>query len=266
MPQTNLKRSQFTFYASYFDAVENLPKTRRYEALRAIIAYALEGALPADLTPAANGVFTAIRPNLDASRVKAAARRKELRQGAGDPFLDCPAGHNTDGFDSPTGMNKKKNKKENKKENKNENKNENESKNESKHENEIEYAGEREDQAASESDSETAVKAAPDRGAAREEAARGAAAFFLPSDPRDPLSVMAREEPRLGRVLDQLQSYWQRQGQPLTEQERKLVAWTLALREPEERITAVLEAISNKQRLIPARRDRSSPGPVYPAV
>ena len=112
MPKTQFSRNQFTFYRAYFDSVEHLPKARRYEALRALILYALEGVSPEALSPAAAGVFEAIRPNLDSGRTKAAARLKEL---SADPFLSVP--------DLPAGNNKKENKNKKEKENKNEEEN-----------------------------------------------------------------------------------------------------------------------------------------------
>lgn len=73
MKQEVLNRGQFTFYASYFIAVEKLPKSHRYEVLQGIIRFALYGEEPA-LTGAARSVFEALRPNLDSGRAKAAAR------------------------------------------------------------------------------------------------------------------------------------------------------------------------------------------------
>lgn len=73
MEKVSLQRGQFTFYASYLDAVETLPKCRRYEALLAIAHYGLRGEEPALRGPAAS-VFAAIRPHLENGRVKAAAR------------------------------------------------------------------------------------------------------------------------------------------------------------------------------------------------
>lgn len=73
MKKELLRRGQFTFYASYFHAVEGLPKCRKTEALLAIIRYGLYGEEPA-LTGAARSVFEALRPNLDSGRAKAAAR------------------------------------------------------------------------------------------------------------------------------------------------------------------------------------------------
>lgn len=109
MPSKPLSRNQFTFYASYFTAIEHLPKARRYEALRAVILYALEGAEPSELSASSSAVFDLIKPTLDSARIKAAARLREKgKEPAPDPF------------DFPTGRNKKENKKKNKSENKNE--------------------------------------------------------------------------------------------------------------------------------------------------
>lgn len=90
MESEALHRGQFTFYASFFDAVERLPKSRRYEALSAIIRYGLDGVEPRELSGAAASVFAAVRPNLDSARVKAA---KRLAQKEAE----------TDGFVPPTG-------------------------------------------------------------------------------------------------------------------------------------------------------------------
>jgi hypothetical protein len=76
MKNETLKRGQFTFYASFYDAVAQLPKSRRYEALSAIIRYGLEGETPETLTGCAAGVFSAVRPILDNARTKAANRMR----------------------------------------------------------------------------------------------------------------------------------------------------------------------------------------------
>ena len=68
-----LQRGQFTFYASYLDAVEKLPKNRKCEALLAIVRYGLRGEEPV-LTGSSASVFAAIRPHLENGRIKAAAR------------------------------------------------------------------------------------------------------------------------------------------------------------------------------------------------
>lgn len=64
-------RSQFTFYASYFNAVDRLPKSRRAEAFYAIVLYALDGVEPEGLSAGVDGVFEACRPNIDSGRSKA---------------------------------------------------------------------------------------------------------------------------------------------------------------------------------------------------
>ena len=74
MKNEKLHRGQFTFYASFYEAVERLPKSRRYEALSAIIRYGLEGEVPEELNGCAAGVFSAVRPILDNGRTKAANR------------------------------------------------------------------------------------------------------------------------------------------------------------------------------------------------
>lgn len=76
MQSTELQRTQFTFYRSYLDAVLKLPKSRQFEALEAIIQYALYGTTPQSMSPKVEAVFTAIRPNLDVARLKALHRMK----------------------------------------------------------------------------------------------------------------------------------------------------------------------------------------------
>ncbi len=74
METETLHRGQFTFYASFYDAVKQLPKSHRYEALSAIIRYGLDGEEPEKLSGAAASVFAMARPNLDSARMKAAKR------------------------------------------------------------------------------------------------------------------------------------------------------------------------------------------------
>lgn len=74
-----LRRSQFTFYASFFEAVDRLPRSRQLETYRAIVDYALNGTEPA-LTGPPSMVFAALRPNLDAARSKAIARLSSARR------------------------------------------------------------------------------------------------------------------------------------------------------------------------------------------
>ncbi len=213
MSKKNLHRTQFTFFASYFTAIEHLPKSRRYEALRAVICYALEGALPEDLAPSAQAVFDAIRPNLESGRVKAAARLAELSREGGDG-----------GSDPPAGSDKKKNKKEN--ENKNKYKNEREEENEEENEGDAAPAGEARTGAA------FAEKALSSR-------AEG-----------DELSELGRGDPKVGRAVDGFLRHWEKASRPLTPEERRLTAWALALHGPEEQARALWDAVLQDRRQV----------------
>ena len=74
-----LRRSQFTFYASFFEAVDRLPRSRQLETYRAIADYALNGTEP-ELTGGPAVVFTAVQPILENGRTKAAARLSSSRR------------------------------------------------------------------------------------------------------------------------------------------------------------------------------------------
>ena len=74
-----MKRKQFTFYASYYDAVKVLPKREQVEVILAICAYALEENEPS-LTGTAAAIFSLARPTLDASRRKAESGQKGGKQ------------------------------------------------------------------------------------------------------------------------------------------------------------------------------------------
>ena len=72
-----MKREQFTFYRSYYDAVKQLPEKDKRSALElflAVCAYALDGEEP-QLSGIPLALFTLIRPTLD-SGMKQAQRRK----------------------------------------------------------------------------------------------------------------------------------------------------------------------------------------------
>lgn len=60
-----MKRKQFTFYASYYDAVKVLPKRSRADVFMAICAYCLDGEEPV-LHPNLRETFETIRPAMDA--------------------------------------------------------------------------------------------------------------------------------------------------------------------------------------------------------
>ena len=75
-----LQRGQFTFYASFFQAVDSLPQSRQLEVYRAIMEYALYGVEPS-LTGSSASVFSVVRAVLESGRSKANAR---LKQGTSD--------------------------------------------------------------------------------------------------------------------------------------------------------------------------------------
>lgn len=66
-----LEREQFTFYRSFWEAIQVLPKKDRLPILEAIISYGLDGAEPECLSQSQLAFFLLIRPVLDASRKKA---------------------------------------------------------------------------------------------------------------------------------------------------------------------------------------------------
>lgn len=77
-----MERGQFTFYRSYWQALQNLPKKERLAAYEAICDYALNGEEHA-LTGAAATAFILIRPTLDSGRKKAANGKHGGENGKG---------------------------------------------------------------------------------------------------------------------------------------------------------------------------------------
>lgn len=71
-----MKRNQFTFYSSYWDAIRLLPKKERAPVLEAVIAYALDETEPEGLSGVATSIFTLIRPTLDSGRKRASAGKQ----------------------------------------------------------------------------------------------------------------------------------------------------------------------------------------------
>jgi hypothetical protein len=68
-----MERSQMTFYASFWDAINSLSKKDQLPVLRAVISYGLNGYHEETLSQSQNAFFTLMQPNLDASRKKAAS-------------------------------------------------------------------------------------------------------------------------------------------------------------------------------------------------
>ena len=71
-----MRREQFTFYRSYYEALKNLPKRDQTAVLMAVIGYALDEDEPS-LSGVPLSVFTLIRPTLDSGRNKAKNRMKK---------------------------------------------------------------------------------------------------------------------------------------------------------------------------------------------
>jgi DnaD/phage-associated family protein len=68
-----MKREQFTFYRSYYEAIKTLPAKELKSVLLAICSYALDEEVPV-LSGISNSVFVLIRPTLDSGRKKAENR------------------------------------------------------------------------------------------------------------------------------------------------------------------------------------------------
>lgn len=68
-----MRREQFTFYRSYYEALKHLPKRDQTAVLVAVIGYALDETEPS-LSGVPLSVFTLIRPTLDSGRNKAKNR------------------------------------------------------------------------------------------------------------------------------------------------------------------------------------------------
>ena len=89
-----LQRGQFTFYASFYHALESMPKCRQLEVYQGIARYALYGVMPS-FTGSSESVFNAIRPILDVGRMKAGARLKKMQA---ERALSC---NSTEGDELP---------------------------------------------------------------------------------------------------------------------------------------------------------------------
>lgn len=62
-------KDSFVFYASFYEAISNLPGETRLEVYEAICKYALQGELP-ELSPIAKAMFTVMRPVMDAASAR----------------------------------------------------------------------------------------------------------------------------------------------------------------------------------------------------
>ena len=78
------RRKQFTFYASYYDALMRLPKRRQWPTALAMIRYALEGEEPREDSLYSPAAFMLMRPNIDSGRSKAQQKLREKRDREGE--------------------------------------------------------------------------------------------------------------------------------------------------------------------------------------
>lgn len=84
-------RKQFTFYRSFWEAIQIIPKEEQTAVLLAVCAYALDDIEP-ELSGTSLAIFKLMRPTLDSARRKAESGRKggERHNDAADlpPTLD----------------------------------------------------------------------------------------------------------------------------------------------------------------------------------
>ena len=66
-------RLQMTFYSSFYDAIDSMPKKDQLPVFRAVVSYGLYGQHTENLTAAQNAFFILMKPSLDSSRRKAAS-------------------------------------------------------------------------------------------------------------------------------------------------------------------------------------------------
>lgn len=71
-----MKRRQFTFYRSFYEALLRVPEERRYEEIMALLEYALNGTPPPEWVDENSILFVMAKPTLDAARKKAKAGQK----------------------------------------------------------------------------------------------------------------------------------------------------------------------------------------------
>lgn len=73
-------KDSFVFYASFYEAISNLPGDTQLEVYNAICKYALLGELP-ELSPIAKAMFTVMRPVMDAASARYEASVANGRKG-----------------------------------------------------------------------------------------------------------------------------------------------------------------------------------------
>lgn len=77
-----MKYQKFTFYESFFEAIEEVPKKQQGECYRAIVRYALTGEEPTDIKGLAKIIFLQAKPQIDANHRRAENGAKGAEFGA----------------------------------------------------------------------------------------------------------------------------------------------------------------------------------------
>ena len=109
-----MKRDQFTFYRSYYEALNDLPEKERAKVLLALLAYALDEEEPNELSGVCSACFKLIRPTLDSGRIKAANRKNKTK--TNEEQTDNKSTTNQKQTKSKTKTNEEQNRKEREKE------------------------------------------------------------------------------------------------------------------------------------------------------
>lgn len=65
-----MKRESFVFYASWLDAIKNLPRDMQGEVLVAIVEYGIAGEMSADLKPITKALMSMVKPQIDINRAR----------------------------------------------------------------------------------------------------------------------------------------------------------------------------------------------------
>lgn len=77
-------RESFVFYASFYEAIKELPEETQLELYTAICKYSLYGELP-DLSPVSRALFTVIKPNIDTATARYIASVENGKKGGRPP-------------------------------------------------------------------------------------------------------------------------------------------------------------------------------------
>lgn len=73
-------RESFVFYASFYEAIKELPEETQLELYTAICKYSLYGELP-ELSPISRALFTVIKPNIDTATARYIASVENGKKG-----------------------------------------------------------------------------------------------------------------------------------------------------------------------------------------